>query len=70
LKTFSFVRGGGALLKIATQGCDLRARFATCSESRDSRFQTMHKQAEKITFHIERDMFYIFHLYEPRVRFL
>jgi len=36
LKSFSFVRGGGALQKIATQGCDLRARLATCSDLRDS----------------------------------
>jgi len=34
LKSFLFVRGGGAFQKIVTQGCDLRARLAACSEIR------------------------------------
>ena len=36
LKSFLFVRGGGALQKIVTQGCALRGRLATCSELWDS----------------------------------
>jgi len=36
LKSFLFVCGGGAVQKIATQGCDLRARLAICSDLWDS----------------------------------